>query len=298
MADPFIIVKEPSSLIEILALIHPSAKKNSLRRMIDRGRVRVGLERATRANAKILAGTKVTILSSADGDTPKRNQKLEMPEPSILFSDTEIIVADKPAGLLAVATDRGEFDTMFDRVAKWAWANGQTRAYLVHRLDRETSGCMIFSRSAEARDYLQSQFKARTVERIYHAVIHGKPANESGTETTRIQETKDKRVRLVSPGRRAGKEAITHWNLEKEGPVHSLIRIKIDTGRRAQIRLHMAALTTPVVGDTRHGFGKASVNRLCLHASSLEFDHPNGARQAVESPIPKQLLSELNRRLG
>ena len=182
MADPFIIVKEPSSLIEILTLIHPSAKKNSLRRMIDRGRVRVGQERATRANAKILAGTKVTILSSADGDTPKRNQKLEMPEPSILFSDTEIIVADKPAGLLAVATDRGEFDTMFDRVAKWAWANGQTRAYLVHRLDRETSGCMIFSRSAEARDYLQAQFKSRTVERIYHAVIHGKPANESGTE--------------------------------------------------------------------------------------------------------------------
>jgi 23S rRNA pseudouridine1911/1915/1917 synthase len=266
--------------------------------MVDHGRVRVGQERATRANAKISAGVKVTILSTADGDTPKRNQKLEMPEPSILFSDIEIIVADKPAGLLAVATDRGEFDTMFDRMAKWAWENGKTRAYLVHRLDRETSGCMIFSRSAETRDFLQSQFKLRTIERIYHAVIHGKPANESGTETTRIQETKDKRVRLVSPGRRAGKEAITHWSLEKEGPVHSLVRIKIDTGRRAQIRLHMAALTTPVVGDTRHGFGKASVNRLCLHASSLEFDHPNGARQAVESPIPKQLLSELNRRLG
>ena len=117
---------------------------------------------------------------------------------------------------------------------------------------------------------------------------------EKVVQKFRIQETKDKRVRLVSPGRRAGKEAITHWSLEKEGPVHSLVRIKIDTGRRAQIRLHMAALTTPVVGDTRHGFGKASVNRLCLHASSLEFDHPNGARQAVESPIPKQLLSELN----
>ncbi|MBT3357796.1 MAG: RluA family pseudouridine synthase [Euryarchaeota archaeon] len=298
MPDPSVETTEDTILLEVLASLHPTAKRNSLRRMVDHGRVRVGQERATRANAKISAGVKVTILSTADGDTPKRNQKLEMPEPSILFSDIEIIVADKPAGLLAVATDRGEFDTMFDRMAKWAWENGKTRAYLVHRLDRETSGCMIFSRSAETRDFLQSQFKLRTIERIYHAVIHGKPANESGTETTRIQETKDKRVRLVSPGRRAGKEAITHWSLEKEGPVHSLVRIKIDTGRRAQIRLHMAALTTPVVGDTRHGFGKASVNRLCLHASSLEFDHPNGARQAVESPIPKQLLSELNRRLG
>ena len=298
MADPSITVEKSATLIEIMAKIHPAAKKNSLRRMIDHGRVRIGDERAARANARIPAGSIITILSTADGDTPKRNQKLEMPEPAILYSDAEIIVADKPAGLLAVATDRGEFDTMFDRVAKWTWENGQTRAYLVHRLDRETSGCMIFSRSAETRDFLQTQFKERSLERIYHAVIHGKPATESGTETARIQEMKDKRVRLVAAGRRAGKEAITHWKLEKSGPVHSLLRIKIDTGRRAQIRLHMAALTTPVVGDTRHGFGKASVNRLCLHASSIEFDHPNGARQEVESPIPKQLLAELNRRLG
>ena len=145
---------------------------------------------------------------------------------------------------------------------------------------------------------LQEQFKDRSIERIYHAVVHRKPPTNSGVETGRIQEMKDKRMRLVPEGRRAGKSAITNWWLEDTGPEHSLIRIKIDTGRRAQIRLHMANLGCPVIGDTRHGFGKASINRLCLHASSLEFKHPNGKKMKVESPIPRQLISELKRRLG
>ena len=145
---------------------------------------------------------------------------------------------------------------------------------------------------------LQEQFKDRTIERIYHAVIHGKPPADSGIETGRIQEMKDKRTRLVPSDRRAGKSAITNWWLEKKGPEHSLVRIKIDTGRRAQIRLHMANLGCPVIGDTRHGFGKASINRLCLHASSLTFKHPNGEQLKVESQIPRQLISELTRRLG
>ena len=184
---------------------------------------------------------------------------------------------------------------MFDRVAKWAWDNGRTRALLVHRLDRETSGCLLLARTPEARDMLQAQFKDRTVERIYHAVVHGAPSAQSGTVRARIQETKDMRVRLVKDGKRAGREAITHWEIEERGNTHSLIRIKIDTGRRAQIRLHMANMECPVAGDTRHGWGKASVNRLCLHASALSFDHPNGERVKVESELPKALRAELSR---
>ena len=176
-------------------------------------------------------------------------------------------------------------------MGKW-----KTRTHLVHRLDRETSGCMIFARSAESKDMLQKQFKDRSVERIYHAVVHREPSEESGTIKLRILETKDKRVRLVEKGRRGGREAMTHWQKEKVGPEHSLIRIKIDTGRRAQIRLHMQHLGCPVAGDTRHGFGKASVNRLCLHATSLSFNHPDGDRMTIGSEIPSQLFSELNKR--
>ena len=236
----------------------------------------------------------MTILSRDDGDAPTK-PKQGIPEPRVLYSDSQVIVVEKPHGLLSVATDRGEADTMFDRAAKWAWENGRTRALLVHRLDRETSGCLLIARNPEARDKLQAQFKNRSIERVYHAVVHGAPSAQSGTVKARIQETKDMRVRLVKDGKRAGREAITHWELEERGTTHSLIRIKIDTGRRAQIRLHLANMGCPVAGDTRHGGGKASVNRLCLHASSLTFDHPNGERMTIESDIPRALRAELNR---
>ena len=296
MGNPSIEVTESGFLIDVLSILHPEAKKNSLRRMIDHGRGLVDGNKATRAKAAIPVGAVVETLSRTEVDGPTWNKADQIPDPSILFEDREVIVVDKPPGLLSVATPRGESDTMFDRVLNWVSRNQHTRAHLVHRLDRETSGCLIVAKSPEVRDFLQSQFQDRTVERIYHAVVFGKPADESGVATSRIQESRDKRVRLVPEGERGGKEAITNWRVEKSAPIHSLIRIKIDTGRRAQIRLHMSELGCPVVGDTRYGRGKASVNRLCLHASELEFEHPNGRRIRVKSKLPDKLYSELKRK--
>ena len=295
MSEPSITLDEEATVIDTLIVLYPDAKKNSLRRMIDHGRVMADGVRVSRANTIIPSGTTIKVLTKADGDQKKRNNDtLEQPE--ILFFDDEIIVVNKPEGLLSVKTDRGESDTMYDRVSLWASKNLKKSIFLVHRLDRETSGCMIFTTSQESKDILQSQFKNRTIERIYSAVVFGKPQTKSGIESIRIQETKDKRVRLVIGNKRAGKEAITHWIIEKTGPVNSLLRIKIDTGRRAQIRLHMANINCPVLGDTRYGRGKTSVNRLCLHASELTFQHPNGKEIHIISPIPKKLISELNRK--
>jgi len=296
MANPRIEVEEQGHLMDVLSILHPEAKKNSLRRMIDHGRVLIDDNKASRAKEIVRAGSVVETLSRSEGDGPARKKVDGIPDPEILYDDSELLVVNKPAGLLSVATPRGEADTMFDRALNWASKNHSTRVHLVHRLDRETSGCLLLSKSTEVRDMLQKQFKNRTVERIYHAVVFGKPSSESGVEKARVKETKDKRVRLVQKGERAGKEAITNWRIEEIGPIHSLIRIKIDTGRRAQIRLHMSGLGCPVSGDTRYGRGKASVNRLCLHASALGFEHPNGSRIRVESDIPPKLFSELRRK--
>jgi len=282
--------------MDVLSILHSEAKKNSLRRMIDHGRVLIDGNKASRAKETVRVGSVVETLSRSEGDGPTRKKVDGIPDPEILYDDSELLVVNKPAGLLSVATPRGEADTMFDRALNWASKNHSTRVHLVHRLDRETSGCLLLSKSTEVRDMLQKQFKDRTVERIYHAVVFGKPSSESGVEKARVKETKDKRVRLVQKGERAGKEAITNWRIEEVGPIHSLIRIKIDTGRRAQIRLHMCGLGCPVSGDTRYGRGKASVNRLCLHASALGFEHPNGSRIRVESDIPSKLFSELRRK--
>ena len=166
MPDPSVETTEDTILLEVLASLHPTAKRNSLRRMVDHGRVRVDGDKATRANMKVKKGSLVEVLSKADGDKPLTQPKETIPEPEILYQDTEVILANKPAGLLSVATDRGELDTMFDRATKWAWETGKTRTHLVHRLDRETSGCMIFARSVETKEMLQKQFKNRSVERI------------------------------------------------------------------------------------------------------------------------------------
>ena len=127
-------------------------------------------------------------------------------------------------------------------------------------------------------------------------MVVGRPDDVSGVVTSRIQESSDKRGRLVPKGEIGGKEAITNWQLERSEPIHSLMRIKIVTGRRAQIRLHMSDIGCPVVGDTRYGLGKASVNRLCLHASEIQFEHPNGGRIRVKSSLPDKLYSELKRK--
>ena len=298
MSELSIEVDEEASVLAVLSLLHPEAKKNSLRRMVDAGRVRIDGEKVGRANAVVAVGQTLSVVPRVDGDQPKKKDKSALAEPEIIHCDEAIIIVNKPAGLLSVATERGELDTMFDRVKQWTKDRPQKRAFLVHRLDRETSGCMIFARSAEGREFLQAQFKQRTIERIYHALVYGRPEDDSGTVTGRIKETKDKRVRLVEKGRRGGKEAITHWEVEGQGLDHSLMRLKIDTGRRAQIRLHMAYLGCPVVGDSRHGLGRASINRLCLHASSLTFEHPNGERMAIECPMSKQLAAEVGRRIG
>tara|TARA_Y100000746_G_scaffold22737_1_gene17468 strand:+ start:420 stop:1310 length:891 start_codon:yes stop_codon:yes gene_type:complete len=294
MANPRIVAEEAGFLIEILSLLHPEAKRNSLRRMIDHGRVTVDGTEASRAKQKVPVGSVVETLSRTEVDGPQK--KDGVPEPEVLYDDKHLMVVNKPAGLLSVATPRGEPDTMFDRALRWVSKTQSKRVHLVHRLDRETSGCLILAKSPEVRDILQSQFKDRSVERIYHAVVFGSPPSTSGISTSRVKETRDKRVRLVQKGERGGKEAITNWEVEEKGPIHTLIRIKIDTGRRAQIRLHMGELGCPVSGDTRYGRGKASVNRLCLHATSLGFDHPYGDRVRVHSELPSKLMSELRRK--
>tara|TARA_Y100001954_G_C15807009_1_gene603196 strand:+ start:1654 stop:2544 length:891 start_codon:yes stop_codon:yes gene_type:complete len=294
VANPRVVAEEDGFLIEILSSLHPEAKRNSLRRMIDHGRVIVDGNRASRAKHEVSAGSIVETLSRTEVEGPSKKEG--PPDPNVLYDDKHLMVVNKPAGLLSVATPRGESDTMFDRALSWVSRTQSKRVHLVHRLDRETSGCLILAKSPEVRDILQSQFKDRSVERVYHAVVFGTPPAKFGISTSRVKETRDKRVRLVQKGERGGKEAITNWAVEERGPIHTLIRIKIDTGRRAQIRLHMSELGCPVSGDTRYGRGKASVNRLCLHATSLGFDHPYGDRVKIVSDIPSKLLSELKRK--
>ncbi len=281
-------ISEDDDLLSIIGKIHPEASKNSLRKMIDSGRVLLNDEICRIAKTHVKSGQKVSIIPKKEGDPPRQLRRELARDPDVIYEDNRILVVNKPMGLLSVSTESGnEKDTMHSRAFDWVKGRERGRIFIVHRLDRETSGCMLFAKDPISKEKLQAQFSDRSIERIYHAILEGELPDETGVSQDWIQESKDLRVRIVSnPNMKGAREAITHWEVEKVVNGRTLTSLSIKTGRRAQIRLQMSALGAPVSGDTMYGNGKNSAGRLCLHASSLRFIHPSGEEMFVESSLP------------
>ena len=243
--------------------------------MLTEGRISVNGKIEHRAKRELIKGDLVKILDKATSKeiTPPPQQKITNLE--IIFEDDDILVVEKPAGLLSVATNKMESDTLHSRCLDYIRTKHHSNwCYIVHRLDRETSGIMIFALSKQNKEYLQEQFAERSIYRTYFALVEGKLPRKNGTEIEWLLEDKNLRVKKVKPNTKSSKEAITHWEVVKENQSTSLVRIAIDTGRRHQIRMAMKSLGSPVVGDDLHGAKTDPMGRVCLHASSLEFLHP------------------------
>jgi 23S rRNA pseudouridine1911/1915/1917 synthase len=158
--------------------------------------------------------------------------------------------------------------------------------FVVHRLDRLASGLLVFATSPAAKRHLQEQFAAHTVERTYLAVVEGQVARPEGTITSRLLDDAPGPVRVTHDPRR-GRAAVTHWRVRRPGPQHTLLEIRLETGRRNQIRVHLAALGHPIAGDTAYGARTDPFGRLALHAHRLGFDHPRtGLRLRFVSAAP------------
>ena len=268
-------IDEESILLDELALQFKNTSKNKLRKMLTEGRISVNGKIEHRAKRELIKGDLVKILDKATSKeiTPPPQQKITNLE--IIFEDDDILVVEKPAGLLSVATNKMESDTLHSRCLDYIRTKHHSNwCYIVHRLDRETSGIMIFALSKQNIEYLQEQFAERSIYRTYFALVEGKLPRKHGTEIEWLLEDKNLRVKKVKPNTKSSKEAITHWEVVKENQSTSLVRIAIDTGRRHQIRMAMKSLGSPVVGDHLHGAQTDPMGRVCLHASSLEFLHP------------------------
>ena len=268
-------IDKESILLDELALQFKNTSKNKLRKMLTEGRISVNGKIEHRAKRELIKGDLVKILDKATSKeiTPPPQQKITNLE--IIFEDDDILVVEKPAGLLSVATNKMESDTLHSRCLDYIKTKHHSNwCYIVHRLDRETSGIMIFALSKQNKEYLQEQFAERSIYRTYFALVEGKLPRKHGTEIEWLLEDKNLRVKKVKPNTKSSKEAITHWEVVKENQSTSLVRIAIDTGRRHQIRMAMKSLGSPVVGDHLHGAKTDPMGRVCLHASSLEFLHP------------------------
>jgi 23S rRNA pseudouridine1911/1915/1917 synthase len=204
----------------------------------------------------------------------------------ILYEDRDIIVVDKPSGLLSIAGGGEHEKTCYHILAEYLRKRGgrSRRPAVVHRLDRDTSGVMMFVKSEHIKKKLMENWDEAVTERRYIAIAEGRPGTDGAAEGTvnkPLGEDRSGRV-VVTPG---GKPAVTWWTLIKAGKVYSLLSLELETGRRNQIRAHLSALGCPVAGDKKYHAQTDPLRRLCLHAERLAFHHPADGRP-MEFTVP------------
>jgi 23S rRNA pseudouridine1911/1915/1917 synthase len=218
------------------------------------------------------------------------------PALTIAFQDEHLLVVDKAPGLVVHPARGHREDTLAQLLAPLAAGGEPERAGIVHRLDRDTSGLLVVARSQEVHRRLQAALAARTIEREYLALVEGRPRARTGTIEAPIG--RDPRVRTrMAVGGVSPREARTHFTLERALVGNSLLRLRLETGRTHQIRVHLQAIGHPVVGDPEYGTpGMLGLERQFLHAARLAFDHPvTGERVEVHSPLPPDLQAALER---
>jgi tRNA pseudouridine32 synthase/23S rRNA pseudouridine746 synthase/23S rRNA pseudouridine1911/1915/1917 synthase len=214
----------------------------------------------------------------------------------VLYEDKDILVVDKPAGLLTVATEREKSRTahslLTDYIRKGC-GRSQKRAFVVHRLDRETSGVLIFAKSEEAMLRLKDQWKQ--TEKKYLAVVHGKCEKSSETITTYLAEDNAYNVYSTTDSTK-GRLSQTVYKVLRVTKGLSLLEVVLLTGRKNQIRVHLAGIGHPIVGDTKYGSEDDSQPRMALHARLISFRHPfSGERLTFESEVPPFFASLVGR---
>jgi 23S rRNA pseudouridine1911/1915/1917 synthase len=215
---------------------------------------------------------------------------------TIAFQDEHLIVIDKGPGLVVHPARGHQEDTLSQQLAPLLAGGDAGRAGIVHRLDRDTSGLMVVSRSEEAHRRLQAELAGRRIEREYLALVEGRPPARTGTIEAPIGRDPRVRVRMAVGGAGA-RDARTHFTLERALPATSLLRLRLETGRTHQIRVHLQAIGHPVCGDPEYGTpGMVGLERQFLHATRLAFAHPiTGEPIEVISPLPADLRAALGR---
>ncbi len=207
---------------------------------------------------------------------------------SILYEDSDILVAVKPPGLLTMGTERDKARTLYAMLTAYVrkgYSRSPKRIFIVHRLDRDTSGIVIFAKSMEAKLRLQGQWEE--TEKKYIAVVHGRCEKREAMISTYLAENKAHVVYSTTDSTK-GKLSHTAYRVLKDTKEFSLLEVNLLTGRKHQIRVHLASIGHPVMGDEKYGEGKKAYNRLALHAKSISFTHPiSGKRLTFDAGFPE-----------
>jgi 23S rRNA pseudouridine1911/1915/1917 synthase len=280
-------------LDRFVASLPEVASRAEAERLIEGGAVSV--DRETRPKSHRLVGGELVEVDTGDA----RDDALQ-PEPldlRIAYEDDHLVVVDKPAGIVVHPSAGHSGGTLVQALLDRGIAGGDVpeRPGIVHRLDRDTSGLLVVARSEEAYAGLQELVRQRGLDRRYLALVKGRPRSRSGRIEAPIGRDRHDPLRR-SLDTDTPREAITHFKVERLLPKHALLSVKLETGRTHQIRVHLAAIDLPVVGDRVYGVPDSELGRQFLHAYRLSFPHPfGGATVEAESPLPNELQAALAR---
>ena len=280
-----LLVKKESELLEYLYENLDMPKKR-IKQYLTHGSIFVNNNKITQYNYKILPGMNIAI------NTINKNTK-ELPF-DILFEDNHIIVVNKPSGLLTIATNKEKEKTLYHIVREYLVSkNKNAKVFIVHRLDKDTSGIVILAKDEKIKNKLQEDWNQAVKLREYTAVIHGILDKKEDKIIQRLKETK---TGLVYPTKaEEGKEAITNYKVIKENKDYSMVSIKIETGRKNQIRVAFSTINHPIVGDKKYN-EKDKENRLYLHANRLKIYYPEIKKDILfETAIPNEFKKIMNK---
>ncbi len=288
-------VKKQTTLLPFLFEEIRNISKSRIKEFLSGGRILVNGKTVTRYDSPLVPGDKITI----SNNKPVRSAGLNNRYVSLVYEDRDLVVIEKREGILSMATSHHSFciktvlDNYFERTRQ------HCRAHIVHRLDRDTSGLMIYAKNRETQQRFEANWKKIVFDRRYIAVANGILRTDSGTITSWLKDNKQFFTQS-SPVDNGGKIAITHYKVIDRGEHNSLVELRLDTGRKNQIRVHLSDLHHPVIGDQKYGIASLQdptdkgFKRMFLHAFRLFFFHPiTGEEFHFSTPIPQEFLEML-----
>lgn len=289
--DTLLKVTEDALLMEFLLAKLSGKSRDNIKSLLRNKQVWVDDKIISQFNHPIKPGQTVKVTSN------RNRMEKKYIEFTIIYEDKNLIVIDKSAGLLSIATKNEKRKTALSMLSDYVKRQDPgNKIFVVHRLDRETSGLMVFARSEGIKRQLQESWNNPEVEKTYVAAVEGKLEKESGTIVSYLSEDKVYQVHS-SQNPKQGQKAITHYSVIQSNASNSLLEVKLETGRKNQIRVHMQDLGHSIVGDKKYGAFSSPIRRLGLHAQKLQFVHPvSGEKLLFETKIPPVFLSLMKRR--
>lgn len=274
---------KPGELLDFLMEKQVRKSRNAIKSLLAHKQIKVNGKLVTQYNHELVPGDKVSVMKFNQSRKERKLKGLK-----IVFEDDDLIIVDKEAGFLSVSTDKEKLRTIYGVLNEYVKKKSKNaRVFVLHRLDREVSGFLVFAKSLDLQDVFQKNWDNLVKEYIYTAVVQGKPEQDEGTVVSWLTENKNF-VMMSSTIDNGGLKSVTHYKVVKSVGRYTLVDFNLETRRKNQLRVQMQSIGHTIVGDKKYGATDNPIKRIALHVREIALKHPvTGQLLEFKSPIPK-----------